>query len=118
MITYTDLNALLKSIDTPFGTFRAAQEGRYPENPAYWLQFVGKPEAMVTAAQEWRGRKWRISAHMTDREIVATAFQAVLSFMEHEVRESFLFHMKPIFGPHIPLDALLEAASAKPDARE
>src|SRR4051812_6600010 len=45
-----------------------------------------------------RSRKWRLSTFMTVSEIVQTAFFAVLTAMEHEVREQFLYAGRPIFG--------------------
>lgn len=54
------------------------------------------------------GRKWYISKHMVRSEIVQTAFKAVLTACEHEVRERFLYRGKPIFGPHFDVDRLVE----------
>lgn len=46
------------------------------------------------------GRKWRLSDHMTDSEIIQTAFKAFLTFEEHECREMFEFQGAKVFGPH------------------
>jgi len=54
------------------------------------------------------GRKWDISAHMTESEIVFTVWKAVLTFLEHEARENFTYKGKKIFDPHISVNALLE----------
>ncbi len=35
----------------------------------------------------WRGRKWFLSDHMTDGEVVQTLLMATLAAIEHEVRE-------------------------------
>lgn len=55
------------------------------------------------------GRKWDLSLHMTESEIVFTVWKAVLAFMEHELREKFHYKGKKIFDPHISVNALLEA---------
>jgi hypothetical protein len=60
--------------------------------------------------QEWSGRKWKLSFHMTRSEIVQTALKAVLTAVEHEVREQFLYRGKPIFGPHLDVDRLWDIA--------
>ena len=60
--------------------------------------------------QSWAGRKWRLSPHMTDSEIVGTALKAVLTAEEHEARENFLYRGRPIFGPHLDVDQLWELA--------
>jgi hypothetical protein len=53
-----------------------------------------------------RSRKWRLSTHMTVSEVVQTAFHAVNTAMEHEVREQFLYAGRPVFGPHFDVNAL------------
>lgn len=67
-----------------------------------------------------RGRKWYLSMHMTDSEIVQTAFLAAMTAMEHEVREFFEYRNQPIFRPHYDVNALhtlceLEAIDARPN---
>lgn len=67
----------------------------------------------TTTGEPWlgcRGRKWWLSPHMTDTEVVMTAFKAVLTFIEHEVRENFMFKGRAVFGPHINIYALYDMA--------
>lgn len=45
------------------------------------------------------GRKWYMSQHMTDSEIIQTIFLAVTVWEEHERRERFRLDGKAIFGP-------------------
>ena len=42
--------------------------------------------------------------------IVKRCLVAALSFAEHEVREAFLYDGRRVFGPHMKLSALWEAA--------
>lgn len=56
----------------------------------------------------WFSRKWFLSPHMCESEIIQTALKAVLTAEEHEAREHFLFLGKPIFGPHINVNKLWE----------
>jgi hypothetical protein len=56
--------------------------------------------------RDTRGRKFYLSPHMTDEEILQTALLAVILFEEHEVRERFTFDGKRIFSPHKSLAAL------------
>lgn len=53
-----------------------------------------------------KSRKWMLSPYMTKSEVVQTAFKAILTAEEHEVRENFTYRNKPIFGPHFSIDAL------------
>lgn len=79
-----------------------------------FLQVRGfEPDSVTGAAAppEGRGgRKWLLSPHMTRSEVVATAFKAVLTYVEHEVREAFRYRGRAVFGPHINIDALHAAA--------
>lgn len=56
------------------------------------------------------GRKFYVSAHATDSEIIQTALLAVLAFEEHEAREAFRVDGIAAFSPHWPIDALVAAA--------
>lgn len=88
-------------------------------HPAY-LQVSGtgpdnhNPHRQIT----WRGRKWRLSEHMTETEVVKTALLAVLNAQQHETLERFTYCGATIFDPHISVDALLSARLHWPlDAR-
>lgn len=142
-LSLAGLEAILGVIKTPLGTFRTGQDDPPPQvgyalvpkwdmtgnneaPPVYrgplWLQFVLKaPDYHTSPAEnpkEWRGRKWRVSRYSTQREVVGTAFAAVMAAMEHEVRECFTYVGSAVFGPHIPLDALVYSADLhEPDAR-
>ena len=64
-----------------------------------------------------RGRKWLLSPHMTTSEIVQTAFKAVMTAMEHEVREHFRYRDRPVFGPHFDVERLVELCAERKDVR-
>lgn len=51
-------------------------------------------------------RKYYISPHMLDVELVQTAFLCLKTTLEHELRESFKYKGVAIFGPHLDLDVL------------
>lgn len=57
-----------------------------------------------------KGRKWYISAHSTESEIVQTVLKAVLTYQEHETREAFRYRDVKVFSPHREMAALLEIA--------
>ena len=54
----------------------------------------------------WSGRKWRLSKWMTKSELVATAFLAIQTAVEHETRELFKYRGVSIYSPHYDVDAL------------
>jgi hypothetical protein len=57
---------------------------------------------------DWRGRKWFLSEHMTDGEVVQTALMACLAASEHEIREQFKYRGVSIFDPHYDIERLVE----------
>lgn len=59
----------------------------------------------------WKGRKWPLSLHMTDGEVVQTAFLAMMTAIEHEARETFLFQGVAVFDPHYDIYKLVELRS-------
>ncbi len=113
-LTLDTLKYTLGKIETPFATYRCGDDGA-----ALWLQCtLSAPDYTAAGVDEWRGRKWRVSLHSTHREVVGTAFAALLMALEHEARESFRWNGSAVFGPHIPLEALRSAAEVAPDRRE
>lgn len=77
----------------------------------YYLQLKFDAADHDTGGVEsWAGRKWRLSVYMTDVELLQTALKAVLTAEEHEARERFHYRGVALFGPHLSLDALMQAA--------
>lgn len=55
----------------------------------------------------WKGRKWYLSKHMTDDEIIKTCYAAFEACVKHEIMEGFKVDGKMLFNPHINFEALL-----------
>lgn len=68
-----------------------------------------KPEKQYT-------RKWLLSPHMTDSEIVQTAFKCCLTSMEHRTREDFTYKGKRVFGPHFDIEDLVRLCRKRENA--
>lgn len=84
---------------------------RITQSGTVWSYQVSEPNGKCNVTGEpmsWNGRKWRLSQHMTDSEIVQTMLKAVLTAQEHEAREGFLYRGKAIFDPHYDVDLLWE----------
>jgi hypothetical protein len=56
------------------------------------------------------GRKWYVSPHATEGEVIQTALLAVLTATEHEVREAFTYEGVAIYAPHFAPGALVALA--------
>lgn len=57
--------------------------------------------------QIWHGRKFYLSDHMTQDEVVKTTFLAFKLAVEHEIMEGFSVGGKTLFNPHIDFTELL-----------
>lgn len=57
----------------------------------------------------WSGKRY-VSTHMCRSEFIAMCFGTFLALEEHECREYFKWKNRRIYGPHINVDALWEAA--------
>jgi hypothetical protein len=77
--------------------------------PSYYLQISCADACNETGDQiVWKSRKWLLSEHMTDGEIVQTAFKATLAAIEHETRERFTYRDVSVFDPHYDIEKLVE----------
>lgn len=99
----THVEQLLKHIVCENYTFAVREthggihlQGMYPEPDTY----TGIPQIQYT-------RKWLLSPHMSDSEIVQTAFKLVHTSYEHRVREAFKYRGARIFGPHFDVEDLV-----------
>lgn len=61
--------------------------------------------------QEWHGRKFYLSDHMTSDEIIKTSFVAFKSSVEHEVMEGFTVDGIVLFNPHVNFEELLKVSN-------
>lgn len=48
----------------------------------------------------WSGRAWPVDYTITNGDLVQTAFKALLTAVEHEARELFLFQGEQVMNPH------------------
>lgn len=72
-----------------------------------YLQIECDDRDNVTGStMRWKSRKWLLSPHMTDGEIVQTAFKATMTAVEHEARERFKYRGVSVFDPHYDIDEL------------
>lgn len=100
VVTKDFVAATLRDVSMPFYSFRVGEIG-----DGAFLQVV-----FLADGEEQRGRKWYVSPHAGDNEIVQTALMAILAADEHEVRERFKWKGRAIFAPHYALHALHDIA--------
>jgi len=80
--------------------------------PYLQIKFMA-PDNMseTTELFEQNCRKWMLSYHMTDDEIISTAMAATLMAVEHETREQFMWEGQPVFRPHMRVRELHSLSS-------
>ena len=85
-----------------FGQEFAARVGCDRHSNRWWFQLVYDADG-----QEWRGRKWFLSKHMTDDEIIKTIWLAFEIAVRHELMEGFKVNGFRVFNPHTPFSTLI-----------
>lgn len=87
---------------------RIQRDCLYPLTGRVFLQVVYDAPCTKTGnMQEWHGRKWYLSEHMTEDEVIKTAYAAFKAAVEHEVMEGFKICGTVLFNPHVDYKALL-----------
>lgn len=87
------------------------------QDGALWFQVRCPDGEDTTSGQpmDWKGRKWIISKHSTDTEIVHTVWAAVQRALLHEACELFKFKGQAIFDRHISVHMLADLRANEPD---
>lgn len=98
----------------PGFTFEVFRGNNVDWSHTYYLR-VSCPEGRCNVTDEdlpWKGRTWVLSQHMTDGEVVQTAFLALKTALEHELRERFTYKGVAVMGPHFDIDRLVALAAS------
>jgi hypothetical protein len=110
MKSEVDFQNILRRISYPGFEYVLRHDGHF------YLQIDCKGKCNVTGEDlSWSSRKWRLSTHMTDGEVVQTAFMATMTAIEHETRENFKYRNVTVFDPHYDIEKLV-ALRSQPDA--
>lgn len=108
MLTMNKLTKILDLVEYRDWNWRVFE---LKDKAGFLIQFHWEDVDIDTnAVTEQSSRKWYISRHATESEVVQTALKAALTAEEHEVRERFKYRGKRIFGPHIAVGARLDIA--------
>jgi hypothetical protein len=98
-----DIDAVMAQVSFPGYTFIVERSTR-----VYLQATFMAPCADTGALELQHTRKWYLSQEATVSEIVQTALKLVLTAMEHEARERFMYKGFPVFGPHLNVEQLLQ----------
>ena len=81
-----------------------------PQGRLYFQVECERPDVFTGEMGVGRGRKAYLSEHMNQSELVRLAFGLFLAYEEHECREWFKWGGRAVFGPHIDVRVLWNAA--------
>lgn len=97
-----------------FGThfaFRIERDNKSPITGRIFIQIEYRAVCNISGEPTpWRGRKWYLSSHMTDDEVIKTAFSAFKAAVEHETMEGFKVFGRQVFNPHVDYKVLMEVS--------
>lgn len=71
-----------------------------------WASY-DEPDVYTKRMAKQFTRRWVLSPHMTDSELVSTVFKCCITSMEHRTREAFTYKKARIFGPHFHVEDLV-----------
>lgn len=93
-------------------SIRVERDAKRPEDGRIFLQVTYEAFCTKTGIlQPWTGRKWYLSDHMTEDEIIKTAYCAFESAVKHEIMEGFKVEGIVLFNPHVDFNELLKISS-------
>lgn len=104
-LTLDEIRAIVAEVECPPYAFRLSQ---YDDNPfRLWLRVVQSSRCAHDGTPSMvEGRAFVLSRFHVRSEIVQTCLLACLVFAEHEIREFFRYRGRPVFNPHIDIEAL------------
>ena len=86
------------------------RDQRDPDGRLYFQVECERPDIFTGEMGVGRGGKAYLSPAMIESEMVRLAFGLFRAYEEHECREWFQYRKRSVFGPHISVNALWEAA--------
>lgn len=105
-MTESDLRMILRRIE-----FKDWNLYVYPCGDGWLIhwEFSVRDEERRTQTR-FKSRKWYVSPHSCESEVIQTVLLATLTAVEHEAREEFKVDGEAAYGPHISVYAHLAKA--------
>lgn len=113
-MTLEDVQSIVNRIDCSlFDTdlyFIVSHDKKF-ENGRIYIQIEYRAPCVKTGEYlPWHGRKWYLSDHMTEDEVIKTAFCAFEAAVKHEILEGFKVDGVILFNPHVNYKRLLQVS--------
>ena len=90
-------------------SFKVSHDDEFDNGRIYIQPYYVDLCRQTCEEKEWKGRKWYLSKHMTEDEVVKTCYAAFKACVEHEIMEGFQYNSEPVFNPHAPFKKCIEA---------
>lgn len=101
----------MSAFETAF-RLRVERDVKSPVDGRVFLQVEYDTPCIKTGVPRvFRGRKWYLSDHMIDDEVVKTALAAFEATMRHECLEGFKIDGVTLVNPHVHFEELLGISS-------
>jgi hypothetical protein len=97
----------IEILNTPF-VLDLATDKTYGDRLYIQGSYRARCNKDFTVVDNWKTRKYYLSEHMTDDEIVKTCYVCFEQAMKHEIMECFKVDGKSLFNPHINFEELLK----------
>lgn len=102
---------IVDKVSLPGGDTHGFLTNVFTDSSVVYVQHIALlPDAHTGVVMPVKGRKWHISDHATESEIVLTCLKAAITAAEHEIREGFSYRGRRLFHPHPDINALLSIA--------
>lgn len=95
------------------------RDHQHPQGRFYYQIEATRIDTFTGKLGTGRGSKAYLTPHATRSELVQTVFGLYDAYCHHEVRETFLWRGRRVFGPHIDIEAhwqIAETYDARPTA--
>lgn len=110
---YKELEQIVSDLEVGWANHKFEIRIGEHEGGRWWMQVTAMlPNVYDPSgpALPQHGGKAYVSPHSTHDEVVKKALGLCLGFVEHEMREGFLYKGVRVFDPHVTIEALAEAA--------
>lgn len=84
----------------------------YAEHHWYLQAFLERKDIVTGNVGQGHGARYLIDSDISESAITRRLLRAALDYAEHEVRESFTWAGKRIYGPHIEIESLWNVSEA------
>lgn len=78
------------------------------------VQFMGEDTDGSGKLELQKCRKWFVSQHSVDSEVIRSCFLAIRQAEEHELCEHFHYKGHQVYNPHLDMNSMAEFISKKP----